>query len=48
MTQPGGSLDAEFLEPAYATTACPECAVAVPFADLAAHLLASHGLDEAP
>lgn len=45
MTSPGGSMDAEFLDPAFATTPCPECAVEVRHPDLPAHLVKHHGVD---
>lgn len=42
-TAPGGSVDAEFLDPAYATTPCDECAVEVPHAAMADHRVTVHG-----
>jgi hypothetical protein len=47
MTAPGGSLGAEFLDPAFATTACEECGVQVAHVAMAEHLIERHGHEPA-
>jgi hypothetical protein len=42
-TAPGGSMDPEFLDPAFATTPCEECGVQVAHTAVAEHLIATHG-----